>query len=269
MSLKNKLRSLLSFVGRIPSKIGKILLPGGKKTKRASRILVAVYLLILAGVIGAYAMRGPLGEIIINADPLPFSLGSENEEDVDLEEEETAAKDSPLEETPAISHNVDEEDGKDGEAENEENEDEALPVFASANSLLWPVEGKVVVSHGEMFRIENELRAHVGIDIEAPKGEEVVAAWPGTVKETGNSLFLGQYVLLSHGENYLTYYANLDQVTIKEGSTVEAGKVIGNVGASAVIDAGPGEHLHFAIYQVDPESEEETSLDPQELLSMD
>ncbi len=256
MSLKNKLRSLITYLGKIPSKLG--------KTKRSPKVLVAVYLLILASVIGVYALRGPLGEIIINADPLPFSLGGNNEVDADLETDSTLTKDSPTAETLAPV-------GDDAEEEEleEEKAAEDIPAFASTFPLLWPLEGKVVVTHGEMFAIENQKRSHRGIDIEAAKGTEVKAAWPGTVKETGKSLMLGNYIELSHGDNYFTYYANLDEITVSEGSTVESGTKIGTSGTGAIIDAGPGEHLHFEVYKIDTDTGEEKLIDPLELLTMD
>jgi len=63
--------------------------------------------------------------------------------------------------------------------------------------------------------------------------------------------------VLSHTDGYTTQYANLAAVpTVSVGDTVEAGKVLGSVGATAILEAGEDSHLHFAVYHdgspVDP-----------------
>ncbi len=76
------------------------------------------------------------------------------------------------------------------------------------------------------------------------------------------------YIFLIHGERYITCYANLEEIKVKEGSTVNAGEVIGTTGNSATIDAGPGEHLHFALYLLEGEGDRKrkVALDPLEYL---
>lgn len=273
MSIKNRFRSFWKSLAAIPARVGKFFRPGtkGMETgRRSARMIVILYLLIIAAIIGAYSLRGPLGEILIKADPFPFNLeeGS-GEED---QQEAVDGKDSPFTDVLAPEGSSETGDGgQEGTADGQEedpDEDEALPVFSPASPLLWPVNGEVLVHHGEMFRVENQYRSHIGIDIGAKDGAQVKAAWHGTVKETGNSLLLGQYVLVNHGDQYLTYYANLGGIAVREGAVVKAGDVLGTVGSSAVVDAGPGNHLHFAVYLVekDGDSRREVPLDPLDFL---
>ncbi len=266
MAFKNKLSSFFKSLAAIPARVGKFLIPGRKdaeKGKRSARMIVVLYLLIIVAIIGAYSLRGPLGEILIKADPFPFNL--QEGAGADEGDEALEGKDSPF--TDVFAPGSDTGDPETGEEAAEEGE-EALPVFAPSTPILWPVDGAVLIGHGEMFKVENQYRAHIGIDIEAREGTEVKASWHGTVKETGNALLLGQYVLINHGDEYLTYYANLGDIKVREGSVVSAGDVLGTVGTSAVLDAGPGEHLHFAIYMVDKDedSRREIPLDPLEFL---
>ena len=167
-------------------------------------------------------------------------------------------------------------EGEDQDAGEEANEEdvgedaaEEEEVFSPSTPLIWPLDGEVLVKHGDMYRVDNQVRSHIGIDIAAEPGSEVKAVWHGIVKETGNSLLLGNYVLLSHGDDYLTYYANLKESKVREGASVEAGDVLGYTGNSAIVDAGPGEHLHFAIYVVEREGDtrKEVPVNPLEFLS--
>ncbi len=272
MSIKSRISSFLKSLAAIPARVGKFLLPGRKNAEKgrpSARMIVVLYLLIITAIIGAYSLRGPLGEILIRADPFPFNL---EEGESGNGEEAVDGKDSPFTDVFAPEGSPDGESGDpegvgDEEADEAENED-ALPAFSPASPLLWPVDGAVLVQHGEMFRVENQYRAHIGIDIEAKEGTKVKASWHGTVKETGNSLLLGQYVLVNHGDQYLTYYANLGSINVREGAVVKVGDELGTVGSSAVVDAGPGNHLHFAVYLVekDGDTRREVPLDPLEFL---
>ena len=80
MAEKNKLRSFFKGLAVIPARVGKFFLPGkrgAEKSRRSARMVVVLYLLIIAALIGAYSLRGPLGEILIQADPFPFQLQDE------------------------------------------------------------------------------------------------------------------------------------------------------------------------------------------------
>ncbi len=217
--------------------------------------MTGLYLLGVLAVAGAYFFRGPLGEIIIKADPMPFNLQEEDNQ-VPEAEETLGEKEMPAESAdPAEKTKAEKETYQEDDTENV-----TAFVFA-AGDLNWPVKGEVLVHHREMFRIENQLRPHTGIDIKASLGSEVKAAWAGNVKETGSSLLLGNYVLLSHGEGFLSYYANLDKIVVKEGATVQGGESIGTVGKSAVLDAATGAYLHFSLYR----AEAEVSTEPREI----
>ena len=261
MSMKNMARSLYKTLAAVPARVARFFSPvkAGGQGRISPRMLVVFYLLIITAIIGAYSLRGPLGEILIRADPLPFTL--EEEEAGDEEGEPSQVKDHPITDVLAAGR-----DPLDGQEESSEDVDS--PAFSPSTPLLWPVEGDVLVRHGEMFRVGNQYRSHTGIDIEAVEGTEVKAAWHGTVKETGHSLLLGQYVLISHGGQYLTYYANLGSIEVREGASVRAKDVLGRTGSSAVVDAGPGNHLHFALYRVEGEGEEarDVALDPMKYL---
>ncbi|HHX77737.1 MAG TPA: M23 family metallopeptidase [Firmicutes bacterium] len=272
-----KLRALLGSLRKSPAKEGKELEEKqGQKHKffkalKPARIIFGLYLLGVLAVAAAYFFRGPLGEIIIKADPLPFNL--QEEESGEPEEEETLGeKEMPSEPADPIEEETkaEQESSQEGDTKETYQEDDTKEAVAfAAGAFNWPVKGEVLVRHGEMFRVENQLRPHTGIDIKARQGSEVKAVWSGNVKETGISLLLGHYVLLNHDEGFLTYYANLDKIFVKEGATVQVGESIGTVGKSAVLDAATGEYLHFSLYRTEAEvstGPREIPLDPLEYL---
>ncbi|GAA4923484.1 peptidoglycan DD-metalloendopeptidase family protein [Nesterenkonia rhizosphaerae] len=83
---------------------------------------------------------------------------------------------------------------------------------------------------------------HAGIDIGAPQGATVRAAWDGVVKRTGwGPGNLGNLIVLNHG-GFDSAYAHLSRIGVKAGQEVTGGQAIGAVGATGGRFAS---HLHF------------------------
>lgn len=121
-------------------------------------------------------------------------------------------------------------------------------------TLQIPVSGKVVRTYGMVTDpIDNMERFHSGIDIAAPVGSPVMAVKDGTVQRLGDSPELGKYVLIEHAQGTFSLYGELARLTVEEGQSVQAGQVIGEVGAAGDI---PGGGLHFELREnnklVDP-----------------
>lgn len=121
-------------------------------------------------------------------------------------------------------------------------------------TLQIPVSGKVVRGYGMVADpIDNLERFHSGIDIAAPVGSPVMAVKDGTVQKLGDSPELGKFVLIEHGQGNFSFYGELARLTVEEGQAVQAGQVIGEVGATGDI---PGGGLHFEMREnnklVDP-----------------
>lgn len=137
------------------------------------------------------------------------------------------------------------------------------PVLAMPTTpMQWPLEGQILTEHHEVYRLGNQLRAHVGLDIEAKEGTEVKAAWPGIVERVTLDPRLGWLLEVRHGGDHLTQYANLqEEPFFSLGDEVIAGQVIGKVGQSAKLDAPEGVFLHFAVYK------DGEALDPMTIIS--
>ncbi|MDH4229461.1 MAG: M23 family metallopeptidase [Nitrospirota bacterium] len=83
---------------------------------------------------------------------------------------------------------------------------------------------------------------HNGEDFPAPSGTPVSAPNRGVARIPGDYFFGGNTVFLEHGGGLFTFYMHLSAITVKDGQQVEAGDVIGRVGATG---RATGPHLHW------------------------
>jgi len=106
--------------------------------------------------------------------------------------------------------------------------------------FLWPVNGKVISGFG----MRNGEK-HAGIDIKAEEGNPVKASDSGKVIYSGNGLSgYGNLIIIKHEGTFFTVYAHNKKNLASEGSLVEKGEEIAQVG-----DTGRATtpHLHFEI----------------------
>ena len=87
---------------------------------------------------------------------------------------------------------------------------------------------------------------HQGLDLAAPEGAEVFAVRNGTVVDIGQDPVLGNYIILSHDNNWVSLYGHLSAVTTALRAEVRSGSMIGRVGSTG---QSTGPHLHFELRQ--------------------
>ncbi|MCA9509140.1 MAG: LysM peptidoglycan-binding domain-containing M23 family metallopeptidase [Myxococcota bacterium] len=109
--------------------------------------------------------------------------------------------------------------------------------------FAWPLRGTVTSRYGRRRR-----GPHEGIDIAAPRGTDVVAAEAGKVIHVGRMGDYGKLVVVKHSGNFRSVYAHLDRYHVREGSFVEKGERIAEVGRTG---NASGPHLHFEIRELD------------------
>ncbi len=85
---------------------------------------------------------------------------------------------------------------------------------------------------------------HSGEDFPTPAGTPVRAAQRGRVALARNFFFSGNTVVLDHGLGLYTFYGHLKSMAVKEGAIIEAGALVGRVGATGRVT---GAHLHWAV----------------------
>jgi septal ring factor EnvC (AmiA/AmiB activator) len=126
---------------------------------------------------------------------------------------------------------------------------------ADAGRLDWPVDGPLLYRFGRVINPNNTTTRWNGMGIAAPLGTPVKAVAPGAVVSVGQLGTYGLTVILQHGEGDYSIYASLQGASVRTGSTVRKGDVIGTVGVS---DPDLKPHLHFEMRPkgraVDPES---------------
>jgi peptidoglycan LD-endopeptidase LytH len=111
---------------------------------------------------------------------------------------------------------------------------------------------------------------HEAIDIMKPRGTPVHAVAEGNIAKLFNSKYGGLTVYqFDNAGVYCFYYAHLDRYdpSLKEGTLVRAGSVLGYVGSSGDANVN-APHLHFAIFKLGPQKHwwEGTPINPYQSL---
>ena len=96
--------------------------------------------------------------------------------------------------------------------------------------------------------INGEQAYHRGVDIRGERGEEVKATADGIVKIEAYTKGDGRYVMIDHGNGFVTKYAHLKKSLVKKDDTVLRGQVIGLVGSTG---RSTGPHVHYEIHYND------------------
>lgn len=121
--------------------------------------------------------------------------------------------------------------------------------------FTWPLKGEVMTEFGPVERgVHND-----GVNISAPLGSLVTTSAPGTVAFVGTGLNrFGTLVLVKHEGGYITAYAHLDNLSVKEGDVLGEGTAIGQVGTTGRVQTP---QLHFEIRK------SRTPINPREMIS--
>ena len=157
-----------------------------------------------------------------------------------------------------------------GEEEQEElefvEEEEDLEVIIEIDEgkdWILPIEGSVITEFTRDSLIYSDTLeswvGHKAIDIAAKEGSPVVAAMDGVIKEVYEDELWGIVIVIDHGNNLKTRYANLStKEMVKPGIDVKKGDHISKVGRTAKIEMLMEPHLHFELMKneeiIDPRS---------------
>jgi murein DD-endopeptidase MepM/ murein hydrolase activator NlpD len=118
-----------------------------------------------------------------------------------------------------------------------------------ARDRLWrgawqsPRPGRVTSGFGNGRQFNGVVQSrHTGVDYAGAVGAPVRAPNRGVVALVDSFHLGGNVVYLDHGEGLITAYLHLSATDVAAGDTVEAGQVIGKVGATGRVT---GPHLHW------------------------
>lgn len=113
--------------------------------------------------------------------------------------------------------------------------------------LRAPVEFSRISSNFNLRRVHplwKRSMPHRGIDYSAPSGTPILASGDGKVVRASRTKANGNYVVLQHGEQFVTKYLHLSKFGrgVRKGKKVKQGQIIGYVGATGWATAS---HLHY------------------------
>ncbi|HYE94113.1 MAG TPA: peptidoglycan DD-metalloendopeptidase family protein [Terriglobales bacterium] len=122
--------------------------------------------------------------------------------------------------------------------------------------LIWPTDGKIVAAFGAQVHPRFGTKTFKnGVDIEAAQGTDVGAVYAGHVIYTGWFKGYGNLIILDHGNDYVTLYAHVKEILVKEGDDVRQGHKIATVGDTGALT---GPRLYFEVrYQGKPQDPEQ------------
>lgn len=116
-----------------------------------------------------------------------------------------------------------------------------------ASGFLWPLPSSHRITSGFGNRevpIAGASANHRGIDIGAPTGSAILAAYSGTVTTATYNASAGNYIVISHGGGMSTVYMHCSALYVSVGQQVNKGDTIGAVGSTGY---STGPHLHFGV----------------------
>lgn len=85
---------------------------------------------------------------------------------------------------------------------------------------------------------------HNGVDMAAPGGSKILAAYDGKVVAADYSAAMGNYIMIDHGDGLYTVYMHASALYVSKGDVVVKGEHIAAVGSTG---RSTGNHLHFSV----------------------
>lgn len=113
--------------------------------------------------------------------------------------------------------------------------------------FAWPAPSYTRISSEYGWRMHPTLgveKFHNGVDLAAPGGSPILAAYDGKVVASGYSPSMGNYIMIDHGDTLYTIYMHASALYVSTGDYVTRGQKIAAVGSTG---RSTGNHLHFGV----------------------
>lgn len=108
-----------------------------------------------------------------------------------------------------------------------------------------PIAGRITSGFGyRQHPVDDENRFHYGTDFAADEGENISAFAAGYVAASGISETAGKYLIISHGNGWITQYFHCSEVYATGGTRVECGQTVAAAGQTG---NATGPHLHMEL----------------------
>lgn len=113
--------------------------------------------------------------------------------------------------------------------------------------FAWPCPSYTRISDEYGNRMHPTLgveKFHNGLDMAAPGGSAILAAYDGDVVAAAYSSSMGNYIMIDHGSGLYTIYMHCSALYVSKGQSVTKGQNIAAVGSTG---RSTGNHLHFGV----------------------
>lgn len=122
-----------------------------------------------------------------------------------------------------------------------------ISISYNGEKLTWPCPSYTRISSPFGWRIHPTLgvnKFHNGVDMAAPKGTDILAAFSGEVVAATYNSTMGNYVMMNHGNGFYTIYMHASKLCVSPGQIIIEGEKIAEVGSTG---RSTGPHLHFGV----------------------
>ena len=126
-------------------------------------------------------------------------------------------------------------------------EENKKAIVYDGGKFKWPAPSYTRISDEYGNRIHPILgtkQFHNGLDMAAPTGSPILAAYDGEVIAASYSPAMGNYIMIDHGDGLITIYMHASSISTSAGKMVARGERIGSVGSTG---RSTGPHLHFSV----------------------
>lgn len=124
---------------------------------------------------------------------------------------------------------------------------EATRIRYDGGVFTWPAPSYTRISSPYGWRphpIFGVDKYHNGVDLAAPGGSPILAAYDGKVVAAAYSSSMGNYIMIDHGDGLYTIYMHASALYVSTGEYVTRGQKIAAVGTTG---NSTGNHLHFGV----------------------
>lgn len=122
-----------------------------------------------------------------------------------------------------------------------------ISISYNGEILTWPCPSYTRISSPFGWRMHPTLgvnKFHNGVDMAAPKGTDILAAFSGEVVAATYNSTMGNYVMMNHGNGFYTIYMHASKLCVSPGQIIIEGDKIAEVGSTG---RSTGPHLHFGV----------------------
>lgn len=113
--------------------------------------------------------------------------------------------------------------------------------------FAWPCPKYIRITEEFGWRtnpITGKSEFHSGLDMGAPAGSPILAAYDGVVVASAYNWSMGNYIMIDHGDGLYTVYMHASKLYVSAGTVVVKGETIAAVGTTG---SSTGNHLHFSV----------------------